>query len=268
LPRCCCGLLQVKRRLFACRWFRAAAPLPFGTLCAVVTQRPRPTPKGTSCRVAVLLLQPLKQLGCASGSSHVRRRCFPSLGSAGILVAFISGEASCITRLSRRTPNGVRALHALHSLGAAHIYVRRQYWLALRMKLLKLLATVVCLVMAALGVVGVMAPNLLLELAHILLLPPAIYWVAVIRVAFGVLLFLVAPASRLPRTLRVVGAVIVAAGLVTPLLPTSALEHAVTWFTGQGTNLFRIFAVAPIVIGALLAYAVNPSRARFSDNAV
>jgi hypothetical protein len=123
LPRCCCGLLQVKRRLFACRWFRAAAPLPFGTLCAVVTQRPRPTPKGTSCRVAVLLLQPLKQLGCASGSSHVRRRCFPSLRSAGILIAFISGEASCITRLSRRTPNGVRALHALHSLGAAHIYV-------------------------------------------------------------------------------------------------------------------------------------------------
>jgi hypothetical protein len=57
-------------------------------------------------------------------SPHVRRRCFPSLRSAGILVAFISGEASCITRLSRRTPNGVRALHALHSLGAAHIYVR------------------------------------------------------------------------------------------------------------------------------------------------
>jgi hypothetical protein len=59
-------------------------------------------------------------------SWHVRRRCFPSLRSAGILVAFISGEASCITRLSRRTPNGVRALHALHSLGAAHIYVMPQ----------------------------------------------------------------------------------------------------------------------------------------------
>lgn len=136
------------------------------------------------------------------------------------------------------------------------------------MKILKLLATTVCLAMAALGTVGVMAPNLLLEVAQFLLLPPAIYWVAVIRVAFGALLFLVAPASRLPRTLRVVGAVIVVAGLVTPLLPTSALEHALTWFREPGRNLFRLMAAAPIVIAALLAYVINPPRTRFSDHAV
>jgi len=136
------------------------------------------------------------------------------------------------------------------------------------MKILKLLTTAVCLAMAVLGIVGVTAPTLLLQLAQFLLLPPAIYWVAVIRVAFGVLLFLVAPASRLPRTLRVVGAVIVVAGLVTPLLPTFALEHALTWFSEPGRILFRLLAVAPIVIAALLAYVINPPRTKFSDHAV
>jgi hypothetical protein len=136
------------------------------------------------------------------------------------------------------------------------------------MKILRLLATAVCLAIAALGLVGVMAPNLLLQLAHALLLPPAIFVVAVIRVAFGVLLFLVAPATRLPQTMRVVGAVIVVAGLVTPLLPTSDLDHALRWFAESGINLFRILAITPIVVGALLAYAINPSRTRSNDNAV
>jgi hypothetical protein len=103
----------------------AAALLPFGR-CAL------------SRRNALVRRQKTQAVACrcysfsrssslvAQALSHVRRRCFPSLRSAGILVAFISGEASCITRLSRRTPNGVRALHALHSLGAAHIYVMPQ----------------------------------------------------------------------------------------------------------------------------------------------
>jgi hypothetical protein len=136
------------------------------------------------------------------------------------------------------------------------------------MKILRVLATAVCIAIAMFGLVGVTAPNLLLQQAHSLLLPPAIYGVAVVRVAFGVLLFLVAPASRWPRTIRVVGAVIALAGLATPFLPTSALVDALTWFAENGTDLFRVLAIVPIVIGALLAYAINPRPAPSSDNAV
>jgi len=137
----------------------------------------------------------------------------------------------------------------------------------LKVKLLKLLATVVSLGIAALGVVGVIAPDLLLQFAHVVILPPAIYGVAVIRVAFGALLMLVASGSRVPRTLRVVGALIVVAGLVTPFLATVRLDEAFTWLSGH-RNLFRVLAAAPIVAGALLAYAINPSRGILSDNAV
>ena len=137
----------------------------------------------------------------------------------------------------------------------------------MNMKLLKLLATLLSLGIAALGMVGVIAPDLLLQLAHVAILPPAIYGVAVIRVVFGALLMLVASGSRLPRTLRVVGALIVVAGLATPFSAAVRLDEALTWLSGH-RNLFRVLAAAPIVAGALLAYAINPSRGIFSDNAV
>jgi hypothetical protein len=118
-----------------------------------------------------------------------------------------------------------------------------------------------------LGLVGVAAPAVLLELARSLIVPPALYGVAVVRVAFGVLLILVATGSRLPRTLRLVGAFIVVAGLLTPFLGAIRIDEALTWFSANRTTLFRLLALLPILAGAFLVYAINPSRGRSGDNA-
>lgn len=127
------------------------------------------------------------------------------------------------------------------------------------MKLLRLVATVMSLAIAGLGILGLAAPAVLLETARSLLSPPALYWVAAVRVVFGALLILVAATSRVPRTLRVIGVFIIVAGLLTPLLvPTQRFGQAFTWFAGQGLLFVRIAAAFAFVVGLLFVYAVNP----------
>ena len=128
------------------------------------------------------------------------------------------------------------------------------------MKLLKLVATVMSLAIAGLGGWGVVAPAALLAFGGSLLAPPALYWVAAVRVVFGSLLILVAAESRMPRTLRVVGVFFVVAGLLTPLFGTERFHEAFTWFSGQGSLLVRAVAVLPLIIGLFFVYALNSHR--------
>jgi hypothetical protein len=128
------------------------------------------------------------------------------------------------------------------------------------MKILRLCATLFSLGIAGLGVLGIAAPSLLLELGRSLLLPPALYGVAAVRVAFGVLLIVIAAGSRMPRTLRLIGAFIVVAGLLTPFVGVLPFDEALAWFSMHRLGLFRLVATLPMIGGIFLAYAINPGR--------
>jgi hypothetical protein len=128
------------------------------------------------------------------------------------------------------------------------------------MKVIKLVTTVMSLAIAGLGVLGIVAPAVLLEFGRLLLAPPALYWVAAVRVVFGTLLILVATQSRMPRTLRVIGAFIVVAGLLTPLFGTERFGQVFAWFSGQAPFLVRAVAVLPFVVGLFFVYSINSHR--------
>lgn len=125
------------------------------------------------------------------------------------------------------------------------------------MRFLKLLATLLSLSVAGLGVLGITAPAVLVELGQTLIRPPAVYGVAAVRVLFGALLILVAGASRMPLVLRVVGAVIVVAGFLTPFLGTERFLQALAWFSDQRLHLFRAVAVLPVAAGLSFVYAIG-----------
>lgn len=128
------------------------------------------------------------------------------------------------------------------------------------MKVLKLVTTLMSLAVVGLGILGITAPAVLLESGRSLLAPPALYGVAAVRVVFGGLLISVAKASRLPRTLRVIGVFILVAGLLTPLFGTERSVEAFTGLAGQGLLFIRAVAVLPVVLGTFLAYAINAHR--------
>ena len=128
------------------------------------------------------------------------------------------------------------------------------------MKILKVVATLMSLAIAGLGVVGLVAPAVLLEFGRSMLAPPALYWVAAVRVVFGALLILVATQSRMPRTLRVIGALIVVAGILTPLFGIERIGEVFDWISAQASFLVRVIAILPFGIGLFFAVAINTHR--------
>ena len=66
------------------------------------------------------------------------------------------------------------------------------------------------------GVMSFLAPDLLLSLGRSMITPGGLYAIAAVRIVLGVIFVLSAPASRAPRTLRVLGAIVIIAGLITP----------------------------------------------------
>ena len=131
------------------------------------------------------------------------------------------------------------------------------------MKFLTLLTSLMALAIAAVGILGMVAPGLLLELARPLTTGTGLLGVAVVRVMFGVLLLLLAPASRVPGIIRVIGLVIVIAGILTPFFGIAA--GALTWISGQDLRLMRAVAILPFVFGLFIVYAINSPRSTARD---
>ena len=111
---------------------------------------------------------------------------------------------------------------------------------------------------AILGAVGIVAPQFLLAIAEILFTPTGLYIAAALRIALGTALFIAAPASRFPRTLRIVGVLIVVAGLATPLIGLERGRAIVEWETARGSMFMRVPATFALVFGLFLAYATGP----------
>ena len=114
------------------------------------------------------------------------------------------------------------------------------------------------------GIVALCLPDWLMSVRrNYLATPPGFYAVGAFYVAIGIVLFLFAPAPRMPKILRVLGAVTCARGIVAPLFGT--VERALAlleWETMQGPGFLRAGAVVALATGGFVAYAVIAPRRR------
>jgi hypothetical protein len=122
------------------------------------------------------------------------------------------------------------------------------------------LAFVVGSIMAALGILGIVAPTLLLSVAAFALTEVGLYVAAALRVAFGLVLIAAAAASRFPRTLRILGALIVIAGIITPFFGVERARAMVDWWSAHGPTFMRGWAALAVIFGLFIIYAVGPRR--------
>jgi hypothetical protein len=125
---------------------------------------------------------------------------------------------------------------------------------------MKLLAIALGLVIAAIGILGIVAPATLLEIGRSLQTTNALYIVAAVRVGFGATLLWVAPVARTPRLFRVLGAFIVLAGVVTPFLGVELARDMFDWWAMHGSMFTRAWAALAVVFGLFVIYAITPSR--------
>jgi hypothetical protein len=127
----------------------------------------------------------------------------------------------------------------------------------------KTLAFGVALVIMAIGTVGILVPSGLVWIAQHSLTSGAFYVIATIRVAFGLILISVASASRAPKTLRILGYLILISGVTTALTGLVAIERArviIEWWSQQGPSVLRLTGVPVLALGGFVAYACAPVR--------
>ena len=122
------------------------------------------------------------------------------------------------------------------------------------------LALLVGLFMVAIGMVGVAAPHGLLAVVRSILTPRGLYLVAAVRIVFGVILVLVAPSSRAPRVLRLLGLIMLVAGLTTPFFGVDRARAMLDWWSAEGPAFMRLWAGLAVALGAFVVYAVAPRR--------
>jgi len=125
---------------------------------------------------------------------------------------------------------------------------------------MRIAALLVALFAIVVGVVGIFTPDSLVTIGWYVVTPVGLAAIAALRVAIGLVLMLVAPISRVPRTLRVVGAVVLVAGRAPPLFGVERTRAILDWEATHGPALIRVVAGLVLAIGGFIAFAVATGR--------
>jgi uncharacterized membrane protein YidH (DUF202 family) len=128
---------------------------------------------------------------------------------------------------------------------------------------LKNLAFVFALLILIAGVGGILEPAGLVWIAQHTVTSGAYWVVALVRVAFGIVLISAASASRAPRAIRVLGIVVVIVGITTAVTAMVGMVRAreiIEWWLQQGPVIVRLSAVPVLLLGGFVAYACAPVR--------
>jgi hypothetical protein len=120
------------------------------------------------------------------------------------------------------------------------------------------LAMTLCSLVAVLGALGVVSPDALLQIARRFETPGGLYAAAALRIVVGGVLVLAAGVSRAPRAIRLIGALIVVAGLVTPFLGLGRVHAILEWWAAVGPIVKRVWAGGALVFGCVMVYALAP----------
>ena len=131
---------------------------------------------------------------------------------------------------------------------------------------MKALAFAMGICIATVGIAGVAMPAVLFAIARFFADSGAIAFagLAAVRISFGLILISVSPASCTPRALRIVGYLIVAAGIstaVTALTGAGWAREAIEEWVQRGAGVARLTAVPIVALGSFVAYACAPERA-------
>src|SRR4029077_165922 len=94
---------------------------------------------------------------------------------------------------------------------------------------MRLLGLVLGALFMLVSAIGFAAPDLRLSLERTVITPAGLYAIAALRIAIGLVFVLAAPASRAPRTLRVLGLIVIIAGLTTPGFGVTRALAVLNW---------------------------------------
>jgi len=127
-------------------------------------------------------------------------------------------------------------------------------------KTLRYAALLAALVYIVIGITGLVSSDTLVAARqHVVSTPAGHYATGAARIVMGLVLVLVAPASRSPKILRVLGAVVCVQGLAATL-SSIGRARAVLEFEALHSAYLPIGAVLALVAGCFIAFAILCDR--------
>jgi len=111
------------------------------------------------------------------------------------------------------------------------------------------------------GIVGLISPDYGTTVRRAYFgAPLTLYTAAALRMAMGLVVILAAAASRAPRTLRVMGALMFLQGLTAIALGPEHARTVLEFETRQGHAILRLGAAVALASGVFMAYALTGRR--------
>jgi hypothetical protein len=111
------------------------------------------------------------------------------------------------------------------------------------------------------GIAGLVSPESVTTVRRLYFATPVgLYSAAAVRVGMGLVLILCASASRAPKTLRALGAVMCMQGLSATLFGPDRARAILEWETMQGTALLRAGAAVALAAGGFVVFSLAGHR--------
>ena len=122
-------------------------------------------------------------------------------------------------------------------------------------------ASLVAVFTIIVGIVGLISPDSGTTARRLYFATPVgLYAAGVVRLAMGLVVLVYAPASRAPKSLRALGALMCMQALAATVLGPDRARAVLEWETMQGTALLRVGAAVALAAGCFLAFAVSGRR--------
>jgi hypothetical protein len=126
---------------------------------------------------------------------------------------------------------------------------------------MRLLGLVIGALVILASAISFAVPDLRLSLERSVMTPTGLYAIAALRIAIGLVFVFAAPESLAPRTLRVLGLVVIIAGLTTPWFGVTRARATLNWVASAGPLLMRLDACVGMAMGGFLVYVFRtPTR--------
>ena len=126
---------------------------------------------------------------------------------------------------------------------------------------MKFAALLVALFSIVVGIVGIMSPEYGTTIRRQYFSSPVTLYPAVaLRLVMGLVVILAAGASRAPRMMRAMGAVMCLQAVTATVLGPDRARAVMEWETVQGTAILRVGAAVALAAGAFMVFALTGSR--------
>ena len=110
------------------------------------------------------------------------------------------------------------------------------------------------------GAWAVIDPRALEQFAEPFLTPTGLWMAVALRLAIGLLMIMAAAGSRLPTTLRVLGALIFLSGLALPVVGLDRMVSIATWGAAQSDLTLRLVGLVVAALGGFVIWTVQAPK--------